>query len=69
LEVQQRRFQLSLGGFAVEDAIERGAADAQLAGGLELVAVIHLEDEMNMAMDHCIEIKDPRWLGGVRCAI
>ena len=43
------------GGFTGEDAIEGRAADAELAGGAELIAAIEFEDELNMAMNHCIK--------------
>ena len=43
------------GGFASQDAVEGGSADAELAGCAELIAAIEFEDELNMAMNDRIE--------------
>jgi hypothetical protein len=51
------------GGFASQDAIEGRSADAELAGGSELVAAIEFEDELNMAMNDGIECHVIRGLG------
>src|SRR5580698_8899766 len=38
-----------------EEPVESGAADAELARGAKLVAVIEFEDELNVAANRCIE--------------
>ena len=41
--------------FVAEDAVEGGAADAQLAGGAEFIATIEFEDELDVAMDDGVQ--------------
>ncbi len=42
-------------GFVAEDAVEGGTADAELAGGAELVAVVEVEHILDMMADHGVE--------------
>ena len=42
-------------GFVGEDAVEGGAADAELAGGAELVVVVEVEDILDVVLDDGVE--------------
>ena len=42
-------------GFVAEDAVERGAADAELTRGAELVAVVQIEDVLDVLVDHGVK--------------
>ena len=42
-------------GFVAEDAVEGGAADAELAGGAELVAAVEVEDVLHVMADDGVE--------------
>ena len=44
-------------GFVAEDAIEGGAADAELAGGAELVAAVEVEDILDVMLDDGVEVE------------
>ena len=44
--------------FAVEEAIKRGAADAELARGFKLVATVQVEDEMNVPVNDGVEVQN-----------
>jgi len=43
--------------FVAEDAVEGGAADAELAGGAQLVAAVQVEDVLHMMLDDGVEIE------------
>ena len=43
------------GGFVGEDAVEGGAADAELAGGAEFVAAVEVEDVLDVVLDDGVE--------------
>ena len=45
------------GGFAGEDAVEGGAADAELPGGAEFIASIEFQDELDVAMNDGVEVQ------------
>jgi len=51
---------MSRGRLGHEEAIQRGAADAQLARGFELVAVVQIENQLNVVEDDLVEVKDGR---------
>ena len=44
----------------VEEPVERGAADAELARGAQLVPVVEVEDEENVLVDYCVQIEEFR---------
>ena len=44
-------------GFAAEDAVEGGAADAELAGGAELVAAVEVEDVLDVMLNDGVEVE------------
>jgi len=44
-------------GLVAEDAIEGGAADAELAGGAEFVAPVEVEDGLDVMVDDGVEGK------------
>jgi len=46
---------VSQDGFVAEDAVEGGAADAELAGGAELVAAVQVEHRLHVAADDRIQ--------------
>ena len=50
-------------GFSGEEAVQGGAADAELAGGAKLVVAVELEDELDVAMDGCVEAEIAAWMG------
>jgi len=50
-------------GFVGEDAVEGGAADAELAGGAELVAAVEVEDVLDVMLDDGVEIESVRGRG------
>jgi hypothetical protein len=43
--------------FVAEDAVEGGAADAELAGGAELVAAVEVENILDVMLDDGIEVE------------
>ena len=43
--------------FVGEDAVEGGAADAELAGGAELVAAVEFEDILDVMLNDGVEIE------------
>jgi hypothetical protein len=53
------------GGFVAEDAVEGGAGDAELSRGAELVALVEVEDILDVLMDNGIEGKVVGTDGGV----
>jgi len=42
-------------GFVAEDAVERGATDAELAGGAQFVAVVQVEHILHMMLNDGIQ--------------
>ena len=52
-------------GFVGEDAVEGGAADAELAGGAELVAAVEVEYVLNVMLNDGVEVEGV----GVRCGL
>ena len=44
-------------GFVAEDAVEGGAADAELAGGAELVAAVEVEDILDVMLNDGVEVE------------
>lgn len=52
-------------GFVGEDAVERGAADAELAGGAQLVAAVQVEHVLHVAADHFVEREGAAVLDGI----
>jgi hypothetical protein len=52
-------------GFVAEDSVEGGAAYGELAGGAELVAVVKVEDVLDMMADYGVEgeIVSTDWMG------
>jgi len=50
-------------GFVAEDAVEGGAADAELAGGAELVAAVEVEDILDVVLNDGVEVEGVRVRG------
>jgi hypothetical protein len=42
-------------GFGVEDAVEGGAGDAELAGAAEFVSFVEVEDVLDVLLDNGVE--------------
>ena len=49
--------------FVSEDAVEGGAADAELAGGAEFVAAVEVEDVLDVMLNDGVEIEGVRVRG------
>jgi hypothetical protein len=57
--------------FCREEAVEGGAADAELAGGAQLVAAVEFEDELDVAVNGGVEgeVGGGRGIGGPRAGL
>ena len=53
-------------GFVGEDAVEGGAADAELSGGAEFVSVVDFEDGLDVMADDGIEGEAIDFEGGLK---
>ena len=51
--------------FVAEDAVERGAADAELTSGAEFVAAVEVEDILDVVLNDGVEVEGV----GVRCGL
>ena len=51
--------------FVAEDAVEGGTADAELAGGAELVAAVEVEHVLDMVADDGVEGEIAELEGGL----
>src|SRR5271166_6145887 len=53
----RKRYSMREDVFVAEDAVEGGAADAELAGGAELVAAVDVEDILDVVLNDGVEVE------------
>ncbi len=64
LAIRERERSVGEDGLVAQDAIEGGAADAELAGGAQLVAAVQVEHELHVMADDRIEAEVAGRLAG-----